>query len=155
MGHCIQAIVTSSRNAEAMCATYPCLVRVDTLPAIAILPVEEEFYDAVTQARPSRRADGFMLLTAEFQEFLRGQSKNDRVAYIETDYFGGNGGQGAVVYADGEVLMPPQWSAGGRINRALKHLGVRRAFFRDRFATIHLDDYRSNEELLEAANQAN
>lgn len=90
----------------------------------------------------------FLLLTGGFQIFLREFSHLGPIAYVETDYFGGKGGQGAVVYAHGEELMPPKWSKGGTINAALALLGVPKPFFCDRFAALGLMRFRSNDDLM-------
>ncbi len=73
------------------------------------------------------------------------------MAYVETDYFGGVGGQGAAVYSDRQVIMEPEWGESGSINRALKMIGVKRNLLGDRFSALGLGAYRSNDDLTDAA----
>ena len=90
-----------------------------------------------------------MLLTDSFRLFLRSLSIGGRLAYVETEYFGGAGGQGALVCRDGVETMPPLWRESGVINLALKEIGVRRGILADRFANIGLDHIRGNDDLLD------
>jgi hypothetical protein len=92
-----------------------------------------------------------MLLTDAFQDLLRELSHLGPIAYVETDYFGGIGGQGAAVYADRQVRMKPLWGESGPINRALKLLGVKRGLLRDGFSALGLGAYRSNGDLIDSA----
>lgn len=151
MGHCIRAIVTTSDIADDLQAIYPQLPRVNARQDFVILPVDADFIDSVTGARPSQSTETFMLLTDAFHELLRELSRFGPLAYIETEYFGGVGGQGAAVYSGREVMMEPEWRDSGSINRALKRIGVKRRLLGDRFSALGLDEYRSNDDLIDAA----
>lgn len=153
MAHCIQAIVAASSVADAICAAHSQLPRVRAPQGFAILPVGADFIDAVCQARPPQCTETFMLLTGGFYEFLRELSRLGPLAYIETDYFGGVGGQGAAVFFDRVVIMEPVWEAAGTINQALWLVGVT-AQGCDYFAALGLDEYRLADDLLEAAARA-
>jgi hypothetical protein len=150
MGHCIQTIIARSAVADAVCDLYPQLLRVDVPQGFAVIPVEAEFIDLVCEARPQQSSNDFKLLTDSFCEFLRELSRFGALAYLETEYFGGVGGQGAVVYCSREILMEPTWQKSGIINKALRKIGVRRSLFGDRFSAIGLRQYRSNDALKEA-----
>jgi hypothetical protein len=151
MGHCVQAIVTTPNVADELRALYPQLPRVAAQQGFVILPVDAGFIDSVTEARPAQSSEKFMLLTAAFNELLRRLSRFGPLAYVETEYFGGIGGQGAAVYSGGETVMEPEWRESGPINRALGLIGVKRRLHRDQFRALGLEGYRSNDDLLEAA----
>lgn len=150
MGHSIQAIVTTFDIAETLRAIYPQLPGVMALQGYVILPVDADFVDAATVSRPSQSTQTFMLLTEAFHRLLRDLSRFGPLAYIETDYFGGVGEQGAVVYSGGEVLMEPLWHDSGPVNQALKLIGVKRRLLGDEFSAIGLDMFRSNDDLIDA-----
>jgi hypothetical protein len=152
MGHSIQAIITTTEVAHALRALYPQLPGVAAPQDFVILPVDADFIDAVSEARPSQTTDTFRLLTEAFHSLLRDLSRFGPLAYVETEYFGGVGGQGALVYSSREVLMGPQWQDSGPVNQALKLVGVKRRLFGDEFSALGLDQYRSNDDLTEAAN---
>lgn len=152
MGHCLQAIVAELKVADSICARFPELARVESSVGFSIIPIDSHFIDSVSQPGPPPVSDEeFMLLTGGFCEFLKQLSQLGSIAYIETEYFGGTGGQGAAVYDQGAEVKAPKWSAAGEINTALALVGVPKSWFIDRFATIGLRAYRSNDDLLHAA----
>jgi hypothetical protein len=89
-----------------------------------------------------------MLLTAGFKSLLKTLSCGGQLAYVETDYFGGVGGQGALVCRDGEEIMSPTWRNYGTINKALKLIGLRRGVFADRFTVAGFAQIRANDDIL-------
>jgi hypothetical protein len=151
MGHCIQAIITTSGAADHLRTNYPQLPFVNASQEFVIVPVDSDFIDSVTKARPSQSTETFLLLTDAFHELLLDLSRFGMLAYVETDYFGGIGGQGAAVYSRGEVVMKPKWRKSGPVNQALKRIGVRRRLLEDRFSALRLGRYRSNDDLSDAA----
>lgn len=64
-----------------------------------------------------------------------------RLAYIETDYFGGAGTQSGVLYENGKISVGPR-SGEGTINFLLKELGVWHYPDRDEFDMLGLGKYR-------------
>lgn len=67
------------------------------------------------------------------------------LAYVETDYWGGSGGQSAMAAVDGQMVREPQRSkgAGGPINSALRAIDVVKADEMDEFDTIGLGERRT------------
>lgn len=154
MGHCIQAIVATPEIADRVQSAYPWLLRVAARQGFVIIPIDADFIDSATEARPPKSTDTFMLLTGAFHDLLRELSRFGPLGYIETEYFGGVGGQGAAVYSDRQVIMEPDWRESGPINRALELIGVNRGPLGDRFSALGLGAYRSNDDLVNAAIRA-
>ena len=73
-------------------------------------------------------------------------SRSATVAFISAGYFGGAGGQEAVVWTNGVVVR-----RNIDINEALRLLGVRKEPGRDEFDTVGLGQYRSNAAWAAAA----
>jgi hypothetical protein len=155
VGHCVQAIVTTPEVADELQAVYPQLPRVTASQGFVILPVDSDFVDSATVSRPGQSTEQFMLLTEGFHDLLRELSRLGSLAYVETDYFGGVGGQGAAVYSGRAVLMEPEWREAHSINRALALIGVKRHLLGDQFQALGLGRYRSNDDLIEAADRGN
>jgi hypothetical protein len=98
-------------------------------------------------------------LTARLGAWAEEISGQFPLAYVETDYFGGEGSQVAMVWAGGEVVFGPVRTSDlreggkfprtklleGAINRALRHIGVERGAKRDEFDALGLGQHRSNE----------
>jgi hypothetical protein len=87
-------------------------------------------------------------------------SQHGPVAYLETDYFGGEGDQASIVWAAGQVVLGPlhtsrRWlneelvgpPPGQRaINQALRRLGVERGAAYDEFEALELGRLRSTDD---------
>ncbi len=94
-------------------------------------------------------------------------SFHGRCAYIETDFFGGEGTQMALLWEMGQAAKRalvsfhnlarfssaersmPVSVVKGAINLALQHVGVIKHEGKDEFDTAHLNDFGSNAELLD------
>ncbi len=101
-------------------------------------------------------------LTPKLTAWAQKESRRFALAYIETEYFGGVGSQGAIAWVGGKVVLgpmsTPDLQLGGRIlptplvdraiNRALRHLEVDSGFEEDEFDALGLGRYPSNEAWL-------
>jgi hypothetical protein len=86
---------------------------------LVILPLRAIDLDSL-QAAHADEARGFQYLSKQFLDELRRSSHQGPLAYFETEYFGGLGGQGAAVFQNGELIFGPHWAEIGPIDRALK-----------------------------------
>jgi hypothetical protein len=88
-------------------------------------------------------------------------SAGSALAYLATNYFGGKGYQGAILWADGVCTFGPAtyWSREHEplplterpINQALRGLGFVRGDALDEFDAFGLGNYRSYEAIIERA----
>lgn len=102
--------------------------------------------DETALSLPDAHAD-FMYLTVGLMRLLEELSRRGDIAYIETDYFGGSGDQGAVLYRTGTAIYGPERADIGPINEVLKLMGVQKGGSDfDEFDTAGLGRYRSNED---------
>lgn len=152
MGHCIRAIIAPLLVAESISHEWPELPCMCLRKGFAILPVDSDLIDARVQVERTDdpAASEFAHLTESFRNFLRTLSREGVLAYVETNYFGGMGGQGAVVCCDGVEVMPPTWKRFGAINAALKRIGLRRGILRDNFMVAGLHRLRTNDDIMAA-----
>ena len=94
---------------------------------------------------------GFMYLTVGLMRLLEELSHRGDVAYIETDYFGGPGDQGAVLYRAGAAIYGPKRADIGPISEVLKLMGVQKSDSDfDEFDTAGLGRYRQNRDWIKA-----
>jgi len=150
MSHCIHAIVAPESFGNAIHKAWPELPRLHHDSGFSIFPVDYTLIDSKIAPVVTREScDEFMLLTPAFEDYLRQLSVGGLLAYVETEYFGGVGGQGALVFADGVGRMNPEWDDSGIINRALELIGVPLPKIGDRFALIGFADIRNNEDIFE------
>lgn len=146
MGHQISGIVAHRETLAALEAPF------DGQPAFALtgdfafLPLDDENLDAVVGLNAGPVVGGFRYLTARLIEALRAASRHGDLAYVETEYFGGVGGQGAIAFAGQKIAFGPAFADGHAINDALAILGVKSGTaHRDAFSAIGLDRYRAND----------
>ncbi len=79
--------------------------------------------------------------TVAADQFLQQYSFRAKLAYIETDYFGGVGTQAGVLYENGRIAIEPR-SGDGTVNLLLKELGVWCVPGKDAFDSLNLGRYR-------------
>ena len=151
MAHCIHAIVAPLATADVIAICWPELPRLDRENGYSIFPVDAELIDAkiAPDRTPTVTDDTFMLMTNGFRHLLQEMSKNGQLAYVETEYFGGVGGQAALVCRNGGEIMPPTWSESGTINDALGLIGMERESFADRFIAAGFGLVRNNDGIRE------
>lgn len=81
--------------------------------------------------------------TEAVRELMERYSFHTKLAYIETDYFGGKGTQGGLLYENGSVAVAPRAAGSGVINALLSELGVWREPGKDEFDSLGLGKYRT------------
>lgn len=114
------------------------------------LPLDYENLDDVVGVDTGKAVEKFEYLTPNLIDLLRSASKFAEFAYVETDYHGGTGGQGAAVFRKGDIVFGPA-SAENAINEALALLGVLvQPGSHDAFASVGLDRHRDNGDYREA-----
>jgi hypothetical protein len=165
MTHRIQALLSRRSTFAAGGDTYP-FQRIVQLPQdFAMIICTDEFLEGLAScgfAGDLPAPNPFERLTPAVVGYARKLSSHLPVAYLETDYWGGLGGQAAVVFSNGSVALPPCQKRNGDsdetprrmqlrdypINRALAHLGVEQTSPIDLFDSLGLGTLRSNEDWL-------
>lgn|SRR5262245_28953220 len=114
------------------------------------LPLDHQNLDNVVGLDAGEAVGKFEYLSPNLIDLLRSASNFAPFAYVETEYFGGMGGQGAAVFRDGAIALGPLSAERDAINEALALLGVSvspGSF--DAFETIGLDRHRCNGDYRE------
>jgi hypothetical protein len=100
-------------------------------------------------------ASGFLYSHSRLLEALAVRSGEDGLAYIEAEFFGGAGDQGAVLFRHGEVEWLSEFGPIGRVmpitpvSEALKRLGVNRDKFPDEFEALGVGRHRETQDWLD------
>jgi len=148
MAHFVYAIVSPNDVAARIHEDWPQLKRYDAGGSHSIFPIESGIVSqriGSADANP-QESETFIYLTDDFQSVLQDLSQHGKLCYLETDYFGGEGGQGACVFEHGHALMEPTWAESNTINTALKILGVDPVGDDDEFDTVGLCSVRKNAD---------
>lgn len=128
----------------------------------ALLPLTEDLFDelAITNDdQQDARDDRFLYLCSRTIRTARLFSLTTPIAYVETDYFGGIGSQGAVAWVNEELIFGPAVTTDkililgnpseAAINAALQKIGAVKGNSFDEFEALGLGTHRSNEDWLE------
>lgn len=145
MGHSVRLIIGRGDSVAAFLRTWPGSRAVDLNGGWQAIPVDDALYDAVVARYPDAvRSDALDFAPPGLDEAMaHATADGGGLAYVETEYFGGTGGQSAMAFADGQPRMDPsraQWA--GPINQALRRIGVTPEAEKDAFDTIGLGERR-------------
>ncbi|HEX8625091.1 MAG TPA: hypothetical protein VF782_08425 [Allosphingosinicella sp.] len=166
MAHCINAIIGTRRALARLIERFGPPPPADLPFGLVIVPVNEQRLDwiAISAERPLR---GFTYLTQAMAEQIGAAIGDGRALYIETEYFGGSGGQAAALFEDGSLswqgidpdidppaspswaarLLRPPAVARSPISEGLSRLGVPASAEEDEFDQVGLHRFRSPEDL--------
>jgi hypothetical protein len=116
---------------------------------LTLFPLHATYVDAMTEklAIQDQFLGGPLLNCTTVHYLMNTIAVEPLFAIIETNYFGGNGSQSAVVYRGKLEIMAPERDVAGSINRALKQLGVKRTLLHDEFDFIGLGNYRDFDDI--------
>jgi hypothetical protein len=120
--------------------------------SLSMIPLSE---DLIAEIQDSGRAPSGATVAGAFEFLLPGVeawaqqlSSDTAVAYIETEYVGGEGFERAGVWSGGKIALGPLDGAGS-INQALRALGVQPRAGIEEFELVGLGRHRSLDEWLQ------
>jgi hypothetical protein len=151
MGHRISAVVLKGRFDEKLAGVFD-LKPIRLSGELTMFPLSAAYADHWSDKLGiSGFVDDVPLLNCNaVHHMVRYIAPEALFAVIETDYFGGRGTQSAAVYRGKVVVLPPESSSGGPINKALRLLGVTARKGADEFDTVGLGTYRHFDDVLES-----
>jgi len=132
-------------------------------PSLALVPVTSELREELEATgggiSPSLDYSIFDRLKPAIAGWVAALSSDGVIAYVEAEFFGGSGGQSAVVWDKGRIVFGPvltKWGMPGdrrevqsgsemAINQALRLLGVGTDSRRDEFDMVGLGQARRTE----------
>lgn len=125
-------------------------------PDFLVLPITDDVFDRVVELKGpgSLVAVEFWGLTNNLAQLACDASALGLVAYIETDYFGGVGTQGAAVWKHETLLQEPATGTKGTINLALRTIGLAADIGLDEFDTLGLGQVRHTSDFEELQPQS-
>lgn len=153
MAHSIRAFVGSTDVFQHDWLHCP-LASVPLAQGMHLVPITHELWEQVHEEAmtPPKKAhfrvSGWRDRERAF--FLR-LSSHGPVAFIETEYFGGSGNQGAIVAKHGKITFGPRVAPSGIINQALRRMEIsKNGNVFDEFDAMELWRFRNNLDILRA-----
>ena len=156
MGHHIQGIVFGKALLSAAKELIPSGRAAALGQDFCFIPITDRVFDDLRRAHPELvdTKNRFERLSAPVEFVAKALSREEPVAYVETEYFGGTGVQGSVVWRRGEAVLSAKSPDPRPINSALALLGVDRREHHDEFDALGLGEYRSNTAWFDKAAEA-
>jgi hypothetical protein len=150
MGYILYAFIGKQEDILPMQKAYSHAKSVQLRQGISLIPMTRELYDQINNFTLSDNINGFIYLTTNIENQILKVVGSNSIAYIEAEYFGGNGGQKAIIWKDNQRLLTFPHSQDA-INKTLQSLGVTPDKRKDEFDTVGLRRYRNMEEWVEAS----
>jgi hypothetical protein len=155
LSYTLEAIVGATTALRAAVDLQPSAVLAPLWRDLALVPMTDELFDAVTDGTGDRPL-GFWKLPSGFDRVLSAWSSAGPVGYVEADFFGGVGSQRAALWTAGRLVLGPLsvdegeafTSAGSPISQVLAHLGVPRDGYHDEFEAVGLGRRRETADWL-------
>jgi hypothetical protein len=148
LAHYIQLAIAPIETARILCSLWPELKALSHNSSHILFPLDRNLIDKKFNDLSSLSDPNFELLTANLRSFFESTSQNGALAYIETEYHGGQGGQSAIVFLNGKIAMAGITEPSDAINRALRLIGVRAESEGDEFTNVGLGMARNNDGLV-------
>ena len=148
MGHTVQAFIAKADVLRDAARSSDAAHVIPVEQGFALLLNTDGLYGEVGRGGGSGELpyQEFYKLSSALAEFGARCSTRGAVAYIETDYWGGEGKQSALLWEGGEVAYGPALARLGPINDVLRRMGVERGENHDEFDAVGLGRYRDNED---------
>lgn len=148
MGHCIRAIIGTYQSIQKLANDWVYAKEIELPQGYGMIFLTDELLDDITELYDVpddfcySELDYFTIAT---DQLLQQYTFHTKLAYVETDYFGGIGTQGGVLYENGRIRIAPH-SGNGTINLLLRELGVKCLANKDEFDSLNLGNYRHMTE---------
>jgi hypothetical protein len=142
----LQAII-----AKSGAITSPDLKRATVVPLqqnFEMLPFTKSLLEENKIAFLPLTDEGLEELPENIESLCKNLSKENQLAYVEAEFFGGDGVQASAVFVNGKLQGVPIISESA-INQALKTLGVLKNANIDEFDAIGLNEHRDTNKWVE------
>lgn len=148
--HHVSAVIGEATLLEELRVGLPGARIVELPQGFALVPATRE---VIAAAGEGEKVHGFYHATTTLVRALERASERGPLVYVETEYFGGAGGQAALVLRGGRCESVSSsiedeeiGNDESSISTALRAIGVERGAAHDEFAAIDLGRHRSTED---------
>jgi hypothetical protein len=153
MGHFITGLIAEPQLLPSFASQKSLHRPVALNHGLGFLPLRDEDIDSFTAPPQTGYPEGFNYLSEQLATEIARASQDGVIVYIETEYFGGTGSQGAALFENGALTYGPKSAELGPINEALRMIGVTSdASAVDEFEAVGLTRHRSNADWLDLEN---
>ena len=148
--HIVEAIIAKEETTKEIEESFVFAKSIPLSQGFAMVPLTDQLKDDLDElvGKETTPYECFEKLTDSVCDIILQTKQPYKIAYIETEYFGGEGVQSAVVWENGSVVYGPNSSkyTQNPINEALKKIGVRVIKQLDEFDEINLGWNRDTDK---------
>ena len=147
MPHVVTGLIIKDDFVHKICSEYPVLRQVTLEQGFSLFPLTNELFENLGISQPVGLIDSDKFPN-EITDLLAELSNICPLLYFETEYFGGEGSQFAMVFENGIISLGPVQGSIGPINEGLHLLGVETDDDFDEFDALGLGKQRSSNDWL-------
>ena len=149
MGYYLSAFFGKTEELRKIQKTYKSANLIELHPCVSLIPLTEDLFDEINNFSATECLFNFEYLTTKSEDEILTMVTDITLAYVEAEYFGGQGGQSAIIWKNGkrdsEFIRDSQ-----SINKVLKSFGVIAEANKDEFDTVGLSRHRHTRDWLES-----
>ena len=145
MGYTLKAYIGKDKNLNPILKKFKKSQKVHLNGGFSMVLMTEELYDEINEIKFSSDISTFQLLTENIEQKIIKLIGNQELAYVESDFFGGQGGHIGVIWCNGKREFLTEFDKSS-MNKILKRLGVKRTLFKDEFEKVGLAKNRHVED---------
>ncbi|MBN1349728.1 hypothetical protein JXJ21_09985 [candidate division KSB1 bacterium] len=150
MGHNISGLIAEIEVLSEYAVSKELHSPIKLKEKLGFLPLSDNHLDFLFSEQHNLD-QGLIYLSEELKQEIAGISVRCAVIYIETDYWGGTGTQGATIYKDRKCIFGPKVGEIGPISEALRIIGFQsKSKDQDEFEAFGLNKFRDNDDWIEA-----
>ena len=148
MGYYLKAFIGNHADLSILTDRFVNATQVDIGQGLALIPMIDELFDEINNLNEEGVIENFELLNEKIEADVLSLINNAKLAYVEAEYFGGQGGQTAIVWNNNErdAFFPFGQNV---INQVLKIFGVVANSGQDEFLTMGFGLHRHTSDWLE------
>lgn len=148
MGYYLQAFICKQADTNIFTNNFDKAKNVVIGQGLSLIPMTEDLYDQINDFVVSNSVDKFEYLTDNIEAKVLQLIGDKKVGYVEAEYFGGAGGQIAIIWNNHKRENFFEYGQ-ECINRVLKDFGIKSKIGKDEFDTIDLGRHRNTIDWIE------
>jgi len=145
LGYTLKAFIGKEKSIKPILEKYSKSQKVDLNKGISMILMTDELFDEINEMKSSSIISKFVFLTENIEQKIIEVLGNIELAYVESEFFGGQGGHIGIIWKNGKRDFLAE-SDKKSINKILKRLGVNRTLLKDEFETVGLTKNRHTED---------
>jgi len=145
MGYYLKAFIGQKESLTPISNKYSYSKLIDLSDQISMIPLTDELFDEINQMENSSEISSYEFLTENVENKTLDLIGNKKLAYVESEFFGGQGGHIGLIWEYGQREFMGEYKK-DTLNEILKKLGVIRNGNQDEFETVGLDRHRNTKD---------